>query len=219
MYPSDLNQTGTNKEPYEEGGYIMSRHTFKTLFLTIVTMLIVGIFLTGCNSDKTTTVKSPSDTTTTTPETTPTPVTPSESKEQSSVKLTLYFPNADASGLIATDRTVIVKDQAVIQAMFTELATPPTGLEKPLPQGTSLLGATISADGVATIDLSTDFQKNFNGGSAGEQMTMYSIVNTLTTLPNIHSVQFLLDGKKHDGILGHLDTSTPLKRNESMIAK
>ena len=201
----------------------MSRHTFKTLFLTITTMLILGIFITGCNSDKTTTVKSPTDTTTKTPETTPTPtptpVTPSESTEQSSVKLTLYFPNADASGLIATDRTVVVKDQAVIQAMFTELETPPTGLEKPLPAGTSLLGATVSADGVATIDLSTDFQKNFKGGSAGEQMTMYSIVNTLTTLPNITSVQFLLNGKKHDGILGHLDTSTPLKRNESMIAK
>lgn len=213
-------QTGTNKEPYEEGGYIMSRHTFKTLFITIVTMLIIGIFMTGCNSPKTTAVK-PSDTTTQTPEPTtpaPTPVTPSESTQQS-VKLTLYFPNADASGLIATERTVVVKNQEVIKTMFTELETPPTGLEKPLPKGTSLLGATISTDGVATIDLSTDFQKNFTGGSSGEQMTMYSIVNTLTTLPNVHSVQFLLDGKKHDGILGHLDTSTPLKRNESLITK
>lgn len=201
----------------------MSRQTFKTLFLTIVTMLLVGIFLTGCSSPKTTAVKAPGDTTTNAPvaaSTTPTPsapVTPSDS--QQSVKLTLYFPNADASGLIATVRTVVVKDQEVIQTMFKELATPPSGLEKPLPTGTVLLGATISADGVATIDLSTDFQKNFGGGSAGEQMTMYSIVNTLTTLPNVHSVQFLLDGKKHDGILGHLDTSTPLKRNESLISK
>ncbi|HUS88928.1 MAG TPA: GerMN domain-containing protein [Desulfosporosinus sp.] len=199
----------------------MFRHTFKTLFLTIVTMLLVGIFMTGCTSTKTTTVKSLGDTTTKAPETAPTPsapVTPSDSTQQS-VKLTLYFPNADASGLIATDRTVVVKDQEVIKTMFTELATPPTGLEKPLPQGTALLGATVSADGVATIDLSTDFQKNFGGGSAGEQMTMYSIVNTLTTLSNVHSVQFLLDGKKHDGILGHLDTSSPLKRNESLIIK
>jgi len=198
----------------------MSRHKFKALFLTIVTMLLVGIFLSGCASSKTTTVNSPSDTTTKTPEVTPTPVAPvapSDSTQQS-VKLTLYFPNADASGLIATDRTVVVKDQEVIKTMFAELATPPSGLEKPLPKGTTLLGASISADGVATIDLSTDFQKNFTGGSAGEQMTMYSIVNTLTTLPNVHSVQFLLDGKKHDGILGHLDTSTPLKRNESLIS-
>jgi len=199
----------------------MSRHTFKTLLLTIGTMLLVGIFLTGCTSAKTTT--SPSDPTPKTPEatpaqtsTTPAPVTPSGTAQQS-VKLTLYFPNADATGLIATERTVVIKDQAVIKAMFIQLATPPSGLEKPLPKGTTLLSAAVNTDGVATIDLSTDFQKNFGGGSAGEQMTMYSIVNTLTTLPNVHSVQFLLNGKKQDGILGNLDTSAPLKRNESLI--
>lgn len=203
----------------------MSRHTFKSLFLTLVTMLLVGIFLTGCSSPKTaspdTTPIAPDTATAPTAPTAPTPsapVTPSDSTQQS-VKLTLYFPNADASGLIATERTVVVKDQEMIKTMFKELATPPSGLEKPLPQGTALLGATVSADGVATIDLSTDFKKNFGGGSAGEQMTMYSIVNTLTTLPNVHSVQFLLDGKKQDGILGNLDTSKPLKRNESLISK
>ena len=216
-----MKQIDTNIVAYVEGGYIMSRHSLKTLFVKIVTMLLVGIFLTGCTSPKTTTVKSPSDTTTKAPETAPTPPVQSNPSDatQQSVKLTLYFPNSNASGLIATDRTVIVKNQEMIKAIFIELATPPSGLEKPLPSGTTLLGATVSADGVATIDLSTDFKKNFGGGSSGEQMTMYSIVNSLTTLPNVQSVQFLLDGKKHDGILGNLDTSVPLKRNESLIVK
>ncbi|KUO72995.1 MAG: spore gernimation protein [Desulfosporosinus sp. BRH_c37] len=197
----------------------MSRHMFKTLLFTIVTILLAGIVLAGCNLTKST-VKSTNDTTTKAPETTPAPpapVTPSSSTQQS-LKLTLYFPNADASGLVATERTVVVKDQEVIKTMFIELANPPSGLEKPLPPGTTLLDATVSTDGIATIDLSTDFQKNFGGGSAAEQMTMYSIVNTLTTLPNVHSVQFLLNGKKHDGILGHLDTSSPLKSNKSLIS-
>lgn len=197
----------------------MSRHTFKTLLFAIVTMLLVGIFLTGCNSTKAT-VKSANDSTTKAPETAPVPsapVTPSDSTGQS-IKLTLYFPNADASELIATERAVVVKDQEVIKAMFIELANPPFGLKSPLPPGTTLLDATVSTDGLATINLSTDFQKNFGGGSAGEQMTMYGIVNTLTTLPKVQRVQFLLNGKKHDGILGHLDTSSPLKRNESLIS-
>lgn len=222
-------QIDTNKEPYEEGGPIMTRHKFKALLLTIATMLLVGIFLTGCTSSKTPTVKS-GDSTTGTPEAAQTPspstsaptpsgtVTPSDST-QKSVKLTLYFPNSDGTGLIATDRTVVVKGQETIKTMFKELETPPTGLEKPLPKGTTLLSATVSADGVATIDLNTDFQKNFGGGSTGELMTMYSIVNTLTTLENVKSVQFLLDGKKVDGMLGNLETSKPLKRNESLIKK
>lgn len=187
-------------------------------------MLLVGIFMTGCSPNKTTTVKSAGDTTgpeaaTTTPAPTPSAtVTPSDSAEKS-VKVTLYFPNADGTGVVATDRTVVVKNLETIKAMFKELETPPTGLEKPLPKGTILLGATVGADGVATLNLSPEFQKNFGGGSTGEQMTMYSIVNTLTTLENVKSVQFLLDGKKQDGILGNLDTSKPLKRNESLIKK
>lgn len=198
----------------------MSSRIFKTLILAIVSLLLAGAFLTGCNSAKTQAVKSSESATTPTPATIPTPPAVSDLPDTTarSVKLTLYFPNSDASGLVSTDRTVVVADQEVIKAMFAELATPPSGLQKPLPKGTALISASVKDD-VATIDLSTEFQKNFGGGSAGEQMTMYSIVNTLTTLPNVHSVQFLLDGKKVDGILGNLDTSAPLKRNDSLIVK
>jgi spore germination protein GerM len=200
----------------------MNRFTFKTLVLAIVPLLLAGAFLIGCHSTKTSTVK-PTDSTTntntaSTPTTLPNSPTASDPSASSphSVKLTLYFPNSDASGLVPTDRTVVVTDQDVIKAMFLELATPPPRAEKPLPKGTVLKSASVK-DNVATIDLSAEFQKNFGGGSAGEQMTIYSIVNTLTTLPNVHSVQFLLDGKKLDGILGNLDTSVPLKRNDSLI--
>ncbi|MDR3585386.1 MAG: GerMN domain-containing protein [Desulfosporosinus sp.] len=198
----------------------MLKNTFKTLVFAIVSLLLIGTFLTGCNSAKPQAVK-PSDSATS-PDTPTTPTSPTVSNlpdtTPHSVKLTLYFPNSDASGLIPTDRTVVVADQEVIKAMFVELATPPPGMQKPLPKGTTLLSASVK-DNVATIDLSTEFRTNFGGGSAGEQMTMYSIINTLTTLPNVHSVQFLLDGKKLDGILGNLDTSVPLKRNDSLIIK
>ena len=198
----------------------MSRRTFRTLSLAILVLLLSGAFLVGCNSAKTQTVKSSDIPSISDPATTPTPPTVNNLPDTTprSVKLTLYFPISDASGLISTERTVVVADQEVIKAMFNELASPPSGIQKPLPKGTTLISASVKDD-VATIDLSTEFQKNFGGGSAGEQMTMYSIVNTLTTLPNVHSVQFLLDGKKLDGILGNLDTSAPLKRNEGLILK
>ncbi|WP_459927802.1 GerMN domain-containing protein [Desulfosporosinus burensis] len=195
----------------------MNKRSLILLILSIC-LLLTGAFLIGCNSTRTQTIKSPDNTTTTTPAPTPPVVTPSESTQQS-LKLTLYYPNLQATGLIAANRTVEVTNREVIKAIFKELAVPPSGLEKPLPEGTILLNASISTDGIAAIDLSQEFQKNFGGGSAGEQMTLYSIVNTLTTLPNIHSVQFLIDGQKHPGILGHIDTSEPIKRNESFILK
>lgn len=188
----------------------MYRRSFSTIFLTIFCLFLAGAFLIGCNTK--TQAEKPKDDITT-------PVTETPEPTPQSVKLTLYFPNSEATGLIPTDRTVEVKDQEVINAIFMELANPPSGLEKPLPSGTKLLDATVSADGIATINLSPEFKTNFGGGSAGEQMTMYSIVNTLTALPNVSSVQFLLAGDKHDGILGHLDTRVPIKRNESLIIK
>jgi germination protein M len=182
--------------------------------------LLAGVFLTGCNSPKTQDVKSSDNTTTPDPaKTTTTPaVTKAPEATSNSVKLTLYYPNSDGSGLVSTDRSIVVADQEVIKAMFTELATPPTGLEKPLPKGTVLKSASVK-DGVATMDLSSEFKKNFAGGSAGEEMTIYSIVNTLTTLSNIQSVQFLLDGEKQDGILGQLDTSAPIMPKDSLNVK
>lgn len=198
----------------------MSRRTCKTLVLAVVSLLLAGVFLTGCNSGKTQDVKPSNNASTPDPAQTPSAPVASNAPDTTprSVKLTLYFPKSDASGISSTDRTVVVTDQEVIKAIFAELATPPTGMEKPLPKGTTLNSASVK-DGVATIDLSKEFQTNFSGGSAGEEMTIYSIVNTLTTLSNIQSVQFLLDGKKLDGVLGQLDTSVPIKPNKSLIVE
>ena len=132
------------------------------------------------------------------------------------VQLTLYFPTPDATGLAVVHRDVSVTDGAVIKAVFHELQNPPSGLDDPLPNGTKLLSASVK-DGVATIDLSPEFRKNFKGGSTGELAVMYSIVNSLTSLPNVKSVQFLLNGQRQDAILSQLDTSQPLKFDKSLV--
>ncbi|MFZ3100960.1 MAG: GerMN domain-containing protein [Desulfitobacteriaceae bacterium] len=134
------------------------------------------------------------------------------------VKLTLYFPNQDASWLIAVERNVSVPEKEVIKTIFKELDSPPPNFSSSLPKGTTLLGATVK-DGIATLNLSQEFQKNFSGGTSAEQMTLFSIVNSLTTLSNVQSVQFLLEGQNQDAMLGHMDTSVPIKRNETIIKK
>ncbi len=50
-------------------------------------------------------------------------------------------------------------------------------------------------DGVATVDLSKEFIEKHQGGKKNEQLTLYSIVNTLTELKDVKSVQFRIDGK------------------------
>jgi len=49
-------------------------------------------------------------------------------------------------------------------------------------------------------------------------MTLFSIVNTMTELPGIEKVQFLIEGQKQDAYI-HVAFSEPFKRNNSIIQK
>jgi germination protein M len=51
-----------------------------------------------------------------------------------------------------------------------------------------------------------------------ELFTVYTIVNTITTnLPDVQSVQLLIDGREVDTLAGHVDLRRPLRKNESLI--
>ncbi|AHF07830.1 GerMN domain-containing protein [Desulfitobacterium metallireducens] len=194
----------------------------RPLALILIVVLVMMLGVTGCGTSnlqtQATATPTPNETNavanSSSANNTPTP----NSTTAQATPVTLYFPTPDASGLVAVEKTVNVSNGEVIKAMFNEFNNPPTGLERVLPKGTELLDASIK-DGVATLNLSKEFKSNFEGGGTGEQMILYSIVNSLTTLPNVQSVQFLLNGEKTIAILGEMDTSGPLKRDESLITK
>lgn len=193
----------------------MSRISSRLIFSIVLSTVLI---IAGCGKTTTSVNSSPTNSTPSTSGEAPatTPSGTGTSTTDHLVKLTLYFPTPDADGLASVERSINIPDQAVIKAIFQELQNPPTGLDKVIPQGTKLLDASVK-DGVATLNLSKEFQKNFSGGSTGEQMILYSIIDSITTLPNVQAVQFLLEGKTEEAILGHLDTTKPLKRNEKII--
>lgn len=197
---------------------LFKKHRPSALILIVLMVLLTG--LTGCGSNTMKTQSNasvtPSDSGSAANSTSGN--TSSSSSSAASVKVTLYFPAPDASGLVPVERTVTVTNGEIIKAIFTELSNPPSGLEPVLPKGTELLSATVK-DGIATVNLSKQFKSNFSGGATGEQLILYSIVDTLTTLSNVQSVQFLLEGAQTVTILKEFDTSSPLKRNESLIRK
>ena len=61
-----------------------------------------------------------------------------------------------------------------------------------IPAGTRLLGLTIK-DGVATVDLSSEFESG--GGSASATIRLGQVVYTLTQFPTVKSVVFQIDGR------------------------
>lgn len=78
----------------------------------------------------------------------------------------------------------------------------------PIPEGTRLRSIKVEG-GLATLDLSGEFQSHFHGSETEEAQTVNSVLRTLGQFASIDRVQFLMDGKPIDA-LSQLPLSAPL---------
>jgi len=144
---------------------------------------------------------------------------PNPTPAQTKQKVTLYFGDDQAMYLEPEERMITRGDASLEQAVIRELIKGPQkeGLVKTVPAETKIISLTV-ADGVAKVNFSQEFQTKHWGGSAGETMTLYSVVNSLGELPGIDQVQFLLEGEPKESILnGNMDTSAPLEPDYSLV--
>jgi len=138
-------------------------------------------------------------------------------------EITLYFSDQQAQFLVAEKRSVKVASDdthTVAQAIINELIAGPkqANMVKTVPPEAKLLSLSIE-NKLTSVDFSQEIKTKHWGGSTGETMTILSIVNSLTELPGIEKVQFLIEGQKEDTLAGHWDISSPISRDESIIAK
>lgn len=144
----------------------------------------------------------------------PAAAAPDEKKET----VNLYFSDSQAQYLKPEKREITRKSGSLEEDVLNELIKGPaaTGLLRTIPQETRLLSVNV-AGGVAEVNFSKEFKTKHWGGSSGETMTLYSVVNTLAKLPGITSVQFMVEGKKMDTLAGHVGTANPLKPDWSLV--
>ncbi len=136
------------------------------------------------------------------------------------ITATLWFGDRQAEYLLPEKRQLRVDGTSPAEAVLEALITGPTlpGRTETIPPGTRVLGVRLSG-GVAYADFSKELRTNHWGGSSGEQMTVYSVVDSLTELPGITSVQFLIEGQKVESIAGHIDTTIPIARDPSLLSR
>ncbi len=116
-------------------------------------------------------------------------------------RLILYFPDSSNNFLKAEPRVLTVsQDKNLVAYIIDELMKGPheEGLHSIIPLGTKLNSIDIQGD-ICTLDLSEDFVSNKSKTAAGERMTVYSIVNTITGLDEISYVRFRIDGEQGKG--------------------
>lgn len=137
---------------------------------------------------------------------------------QDESNITLYFSDAEASGLVREIRRVKVpKGESLEKTVVSELIRGPQQekMYRTVPQDTKIRSVE-TKDGVCFVNFSSEFISKHSGGTAAEELTVYSIVNSLTELSNVEKVQFLIEGKKQD-VLIHMILNEPIARDVSMI--
>lgn len=130
----------------------------------------------------------------------------------------LYFADKDGDKLVPEGRTVTVNSKESTEyVLVNELIKGPNSSDvlPTIPEGTKVLSVE-TKEGVCFVNLSKEFKSRHSGGSAGETMTIYSIVNTLTELDNVKKVQFLIEGQKEEVFI-HYIFNEPFERKESLI--
>lgn len=146
------------------------------------------------------------------------PVGPMSHMEFSDIKTyKVYFSDANAEYLVPELRTVEAGKSPAV-GIIEELIKGParSDLTRTIPEGTQLISLEIN-NGVAYVNFSREFKENHWGGSAGETMTLYSVIDSLTELPEIKKVQFLIEGNKTETLAGHYDILNPMERDPFII--
>ena len=138
------------------------------------------------------------------------------------IKATLFFASSDGLRLVATEAEVPLAEGVVAQArsiIEAQLAAQaPAQLAATIPTGAKLRGIFVSQRHEAFVDLDPSIRTAHPGGSLQELMTVYTIVNALTTnLPDLQEVQILIGGQEVDTLAGHVDLRRPLRKNEGLI--
>lgn len=131
-------------------------------------------------------------------------------------QIELYFSNNNAS-FLKIERRLKSEQKDIYFQLFEELKAGPKSekLNQTIPGGSKLLDYELKGE-LIILNFNDLLQQNHWGGSTGELMTVYSIVNTYSSLAEINSVKIIIEGREVDTLAGHLDLSQPLRYNKSL---
>jgi len=126
----------------------------------------------------------------------------------------LYFADARSPFLVAEARVMVSPGDPVAlgRRLMAELINGPSeGNDPTIPAGTRLRSFFLLDEGTAVVDFSAQFRENHPGSCRMEQLTLFSVVNSLIlNVSEIKRVQILIDGAEAQTLAGHLALAFPL---------
>ena len=129
----------------------------------------------------------------------------------------LYFPHNDGKTLGCEYRTITVDEDNTAERRILEalLAGPEDGgLTRAFPTGT-IVSSVYTQDSVCTVSLSGLVSDQAGRTKTQGELAAYAVVDSLTALAGVRSVQILIDGQQVSSLWG-FDISRPLSRSGSI---
>ncbi len=140
-------------------------------------------------------------------------------EEDTKVTLRLYFANEQGDGLIAVNRELShnadISNVSMEKVVLEQLIKGPANDETfpTINPDTKIVSVTVK-DGVCYINFDSAFETAINNVTT--DVTIYSIVNSLSELSNINKVQFSIEGDGDSRFRDKYDLSTVFERNLSL---
>jgi spore germination protein GerM len=143
----------------------------------------------------------------------PLPVAP-DSAETSVRSVALWFASPEGDSLVLEPRDLAepADFHARLAALVAALEQGPRGdAARTLPQGTELLHAYLDEAGILTLDLSLTFRQGFQGGARAEELTVASLVRTVSAnVPEARRIRIVCGGAAFSSLGGHFPLDRPL---------
>ena len=141
--------------------------------------------------------------------------------ENSPFTATMYYVAANGLGLVRREIEIPYGTDTLSRARIIverQLERAPRQLLSPFPRETRLRAVYLANYGTLFVDLSGEVTTEHSGGSLDELLTVYALVNALTTnIAEISGVQILVDGREVDTLAGHIDLRQPLTPNLTWV--
>lgn len=142
---------------------------------------------------------------------------PSSIETKTEKFVTLYFTDKNGVYLYPETRKATMTDNSLEKTVVNELIRGPVSNEyfRTFSDSAQLVSIE-TTENVCFVNFSVGFLSGTDKDTYSEKTAVYSVVNSLTRLPQIEKVQILIDGKKPEKDVYQL-YSTPLGRDDSMI--
>ncbi len=142
------------------------------------------------------------------------------------VPVILYFADEQQTKLVKEIRYVDIKEAkkgaaTLASVMVKELIAGPKskGLKAIIPEGASLRSPVEIEGRTATVDFTKEFVDNHPGGKDLAELTIYSIVNSLTELKDIERVKIIINGKETKTFKDKVTLDSDFPRNDAVVNK